>query len=114
MNRCSLKHLALAIIYLIALLAFSSLLSTPVKSIFPYALPVVICATRCGWRLRMLLALVATGVAWEGQAFPTVPENSGLEFDEALITFTELTLAAVIASAVARRVAGAPADKLFD
>ena len=111
---CAYKQVMAAIAYLLSLLVFGLLLNMPVKSIFPYAIPVVIIAARCGWRAGFVLSILATSVAWLGRAFPTVPENAGLEFDEALITFTELSLAAVVASVVARKFAGMPKDKLFD
>ena len=111
---CSPKSIALAVFYLALLLAFSLILETPVKSIFPYAVPVIVIASRCGWRAGILMSVIGTGVAWLGQAFPTVPENTGLEFDEALITLTELVLAAVIASAVAKKLGGAKKDELLD
>ncbi len=104
----------IAIVYLSCLLILSLLLNMPVKSIFPYVIPVVIVAARCGWRAGFFLSLLATGIAWLGQAFPTVPENAGLEFEEALITLTELVIAAVVASAVARKISGISKDKLFD
>ncbi len=111
---CSPKSIALAVLYLVLLLVFSLDLELPVKSIFPYAVPVVIVASRCGWRAGILVSLIATAVAWLGQAFPTVPENTGLEFDEALITFTELVIAAVISSAVSKKLGGAKKDELLD
>lgn len=111
---CIRKQGFTAIVYLAVVMAYSLILNTPVKSIFPYAIPVVIVAARCGWRSGFVLSVLATGVAWLGRAFPTVPENAGLEFDEALITFTELVLAAVIASAVAKKIAGGAKEKLFD
>ena len=96
------------------ILAFSLYTDNPVKSIFPYAIPVVMVASRSGWRMGFLFSIMATVVAWLGRAFPTVPENAGLEFDEALITFTELVLCAVIASAVSKKLAGVEKKKLFD
>lgn len=110
----TIKSGIIAIAYLALVLIFSLALNTPVKSIFPYAIPVVITAARCGWRAGLLLSALATATAWLGQAFPTVPENTGLEFDEALITLTELALAAVIASAVARKITGSSKEKIFD
>lgn len=111
---CTIKQVIPTIIYLALLLVSALSLEMTIKSIFPYALPVVIASVRCGWRAGFVISVVATVVAWLGGAFPTVPENAGLEFDEALITFTELVLAAVIASAVARRLAGVDKEKLFD
>ncbi len=111
---CKYKIGTIEIVYFSCLLILSLLLNMPVKSIFPYVIPVVIVAARCGWREGFFLSVLATGIAWLGQAFPTVPENAGLEFEEALITLTELVLAAVISSAVARRIKGFSNDKIFD
>ena len=111
---CLRKQGFTAIIYLALVLAYSLILTAPVKSIFPYAIPVIVIAARCGWRPGFVLSILATSVAWLGRAFPTVPENAGLEFDEALITFTELVLASVVASAVVRKIAGMSKEKLFD
>lgn len=103
-----------AIFCLALLLAYSLIFNSPVKSIFPYVIPVVIIATRCGWSSGLVLSFISTSVAWIGQAFPTVPQNAGLEFDEALITFSELVIASVIASAVSRKISGISKNKLFD
>ena len=111
---CTIKQAIPVIAYLALLLAFALLLEMPVKSIFPYASPVVIASARCGWRAGFVMSVISTGVAWFGGAFPTVPENAGLEFDEVLITLTELVLAAVIASAVARKLSGVSKERLFD
>ncbi len=113
-HNCTIKQAILGVAYLAPLLVFALLLEMPVKSIFPYAIPVAIASVRCGWRAGFVMSVITTGVAWLGGAFPTVPENAGLEIDEALITFTELVLAAVIASAVARGMAGVSKEKLFD
>ncbi|MGB4346322.1 MAG: hypothetical protein WBJ21_07980 [Burkholderiaceae bacterium] len=111
---CKDKTGIIAIGYLLSLLILSLLLKMPVKSIFPYLIPVIIISARCGWRAGFFLSVLATGIAWLGQAFPTVPENTGLEFEEVLITLTELVLAAVVSSAVARKITGFTNDKLYD
>jgi thiamine transporter ThiT len=108
------KIIFIAITYFALLMAFSLFFDKPLRSIFLYAIPVVIIAARCGWRAGFFLSLLATLIAWFGQAFPTVPENAGLEFEEALITLAELVIASVVASAVARKISGVSKDKLFD
>jgi thiamine transporter ThiT len=115
MNQVSKNKITfIAITYFALLMTFSLFFDKPLRSIFLYAIPVVIISARCGWRAGFFLSLLATLVAWFGQAFPTVPENAGLEFEEALITLTELVIAAVVASAVARKISGISKDKLFD
>jgi hypothetical protein len=57
---------------------------------------------------------LVTGVACLGGAFPAFLANTALEFDEALITLTELAHAAIISSVIAKRLAEVTSEKLFD
>ena len=99
---CKRKTLTVAFIILAIVFFAGYQLNQPVHSIFPYAIAVIVIAMCFGSMFGILVSLAATGVAWTSGAFPTVPENIGLEFDEALITLTELALVAVIASTVAK------------
>lgn len=89
--------------YLVFLWIVSVANGEPLRSIFPYAVPVVVVTARWGLWPGLSVSLAATLTAWSAGAFPTVPENAGLEFDEGVITLAELTVAALVVSVVTRR-----------
>ena len=98
MKTCEKRSIFAAGAILFAVLIAGLALKSPIHSILPYALAVLFVSICFGSSSGIVIAIVATTIAWISGAFPTVPENQGLELDEALITLTELVIVATVAA----------------
>lgn len=98
MKTCKKRSIFAAGGILFAVLIAGLALKSPIHSILPYALAVLFVSMCFGSFSGVVIAIVATTIAWVSGAFPTVPENQELELDEALITLTELAIVATVAA----------------
>jgi len=89
------RNLLAAIGVLLAVLAWSVLGGSPVRSIFPYAFATALVAWRHGLLWGFAFAAIACLVAALGGAFPTQPQWLNDLAGEGLMTYLKLSAVAI-------------------